>query len=283
MPLQSVGSYTDQQGLGFEGAVADAHMKECATGVNEVEAMPFGRVAVFNAAGSNDRSVILPAATGATIMGVTYHSHFGTQFDLVTGVAQVSTVTLGVTAIADGDQWIITLFLPNLGAGLVFNVTRAAGVPAAINDVATAMRALINNDPQASLQVTAGGAGADVVISANEPGSFGVLTAVVDGGGTPTAVAALTTGGEADGIPQNDAANLMKKGTMWVRPEDAVTPDSGVFFRHTANAGVGTALGAFRGTADGGNTDDISANAKWLTSSQGGAAGALAKLQFNLP
>ncbi len=268
--------------LGFEGSPGDAHIKECATGVNEIEAMPFGRVVIFATAGTVDRSVILPGAAG-TVMGITYHSHFGTQFDLVTGVAQVSTVTVGTAGISDDDQWITTLFLPGLGAGLVFNVTRVGGVPLAINDVATAMRLLINNDPQASLAVTATGAAAAVIITADEPGSFGVLAEVVDGGGTPTAVHALTTGGEADGIPVNDAANLIKKGTIWLRPEDAVTPASGVFYRHTANAGVGTALGAVRGVDDGGNSADISAFARWLTSSEGGADGALAKLQINLP
>ncbi len=75
----------------------------------------------------------------------------------------------------------------------------------------------------------------------------------------------------------------MSRGTIWVRPEDAVTPASGVFVRTTANAGVGTALGAFRGTDDGGNTEDISAFARWLTSSEGGAEGGLAQLEINLP
>lgn len=283
MTIQSVGSYTDQQPLSFEGGPGDASIKECVTGVNESEAMPFGRMVAFDAGGTIDRSVKLTNNGADVLKGITYLSHFGTQFDLVTGVAQVSTVTVAAVALANGDEFAITLFLPGIGAGIEVRVVRAAGVPAAVNDVATALRLLINNDPQLSLFVTATGAGADVIITADEPGSFGVLTEIVDGGGTPTLVHALTTGGEADGIPANDAGNLMQKGTTWLRPEDPVTPASGVFVRITANAGVGTALGAFRGTADGGNTRDISAFAQWLTSSEGGSEGGLAKLKLNLP
>lgn len=280
MPLQNAGSYSDQMGIGYEGAAGDLALKECRTFVNESDATPFGRLIAFDSAGTSDRSGKLTDNAADVLFGFSHHGHF-VQPTVKTGVAQVSTVTLGVTAIADGDQWIITLFLPNLGAGLEFNVTRAAAVPLAINDVATAMRALINADPQASLQVTASGAGADVVITSNDPGSFGVLVAVVDGGGTPTAVHALTTGGELDGIPQNEPGNAAGVGSALLRPEDAVTPASGVHVRITANAGVGTALGAVRGTADGGNTRDISAFCKWVSSSQGGAAGGLAKLAYD--
>ena len=283
MALQTVGSYTDLMPAAFEGGPGDASIKECETGVNETEAMPFGRAVQFDATGTVDRSVKLANAAGGGFKGITYHSHFGTQFDLVTGVAQVSTVTVAAVALADGDTFRITLFMPGIGAGIQVEVVRAAGVPAAVNDVAAALRLLINNNPQLSLAVTATGAGADVVITADEPGSFGVFTEIVDGGGTPTLVHALTTGGEADGIPANDAANLLKKGTTWLRPEDPVTPASGVFMRVTANAGVGTALGAFRGTADGGNTVDVSAFAEWLTSSEGGSDGGLAKIKVNLP
>ena len=141
------------------------------------------------------------------------------------------------------------------------------------------MRLAINADPQASLVVLAGGAGDDVVITRLEAGSFSVLTAITGGG---TLVAALTTGGEPDGIRQNEEANILRKGTVWLRPEDAVTPASGVFVRIPANAGVGTALGAFRGADDGANTEDLSAVASWQTSSEGGADGALAKLVINL-
>ena len=284
MVLQTRGSYSELMGLGFEGGSGDLANKGCTTGVNESDAMPFGRMASFDAGGTTDRSVHLTNAAGDVLFGVTQHSHFHESFDpALTGVAQVSTVTVAAVAIADGDQWIITLFLPNLGAGLVFNVTRAAGVPVDVNAVAAAMRLLINNDPQASLVVTATGAAAAVVITSDNPGSFGVLTAIVDGGGTPTLVHALTTSGEADGIKQNEPANLRRQGTIWVRPEDAVTPVSGVHVRVTANAGVGTALGSFRGAADGGNTRDISAVARWVTSSQGSAEGGVAKLLLNLP
>ncbi len=283
MALQTVGSYTELQPLGFEGGPGDASLKECATGVNETEAMPFGRMVQFDATGTVDRSVKLANAAADAMKGIVYHSHFGTQFDLVTGVAQVSTVTVAAVALADGDTFRITLFLPGIGAGIQVEVVRAGAVPVDVNAVAAALRLLINNDPQLSIAVTATGAAAAVIITADDPGSFGVFTEIVDGGGTPTLVHALTTGGEADGVPANDGASLLRKGTTWLRPEDPVTPASGVFVRVTANAGVGTALGALRGTADGGNTVDVSAFAEWLTTSEGGADGGLAKLQLNMP
>lgn len=275
MPIQNVGSYTDDMGIGFEGAASQVTLKQCRTIVSESGALPYGRIIAFDPGGTVDKAVKLTDAGSDVRLAVTFHSNFSTAFDLNTGVAQVSTVTVG-GVIADGD-YDITLFVPNLGAGILVRVVRAT-TPANNNDMATALRAAINAHPQLALQVIASGAGADVVIASLDPGSFGVLTAVTGGG---TLVAALTTGGEADGIAQNEPANGAEVGSALMRPEDAVTPASGVFVRITANAGVGTALGAVRGTADGGNTRDISALASWSDSSQGGAAGSLARLVFN--
>jgi len=281
MAIQTAGDYPDQLGLGIEGALADMNGKKSVTGVNESDAMPFGRMVQFDAGGTIDRSVKLSNAV-ERFMGISFFTHSQTKTGVeLTGVAQVSTVTVGVTAIADGDTWRITLTFPD-GAVTVHEIVRAGAVPLAINDVATAMRADINGNATASQRVTATGAAAAIIITADEAGSFGVLAEIVDGGGTPTAVHALTTGGEPDGIRQNEEANILRKGTIWLRPELAVTPASGVFVRITANAGVGTALGAFTGTDDGGNTEDLSAVARWVTSSEGGADGGLAKLEINL-
>ena len=282
--LQFPGTYSETMSLGFEGGAGDAAPKACTTGVNETEAMPFGRAVAFDPTGTIDRSVKLTDAAGDELFGVTFHSHFNESFDpALTGVAQVSTVTVAAVAIADGDTWIISLFLPGVDDPFVFTIVRAGAVPVDVNAVATQFRTDINADPAVGNFLTAGGAGADVVLTADTARAFGVLTAIVDGGGTPTLVHALTTSGEPDGVLVNDPANIMRQGSIWVRTEDAVTPASGVFVRITANAGVGTALGAFRGTADGGNTVDISTVARWATSSQGGGDNTLAKLIVNLP
>ncbi len=281
MVLQTAGNYPEQLGLGIEGSFADTVKKVCVTGVNETEAMPFGRMVQFDAAGTIDRSVKLANAV-ERFHGITGFTHSQTKTGVeLTGVAQVSTVTVAAVALADGDTFRITLTYPD-GSTSVHEIIRVGGVPADVNAVAAAMRLDINNDATASLLVVATGAAAAVIITSLEAGSFGVLTEIVDGGGTPTLVHALTTGGEPDGIRTNEEANILRKGTIWLRPEDAVTPASGVFVRITANAGVGTALGAFRGADDGGNTEDLSAVAHWVTSSEGGADGGLAKLEINL-
>ena len=264
--------YPEQLDVGFEGGFADLQVKVCVTGVNESEAMPFGRAVQFDASGSNDRSVKLMDGATPAIQGITGLSHFHESFDeSLTGVAQVSTITVGGTPVDGTYSFDIE--------GTTISVVRTGGSPSTNNDIAAAFRTAVNNDPNVSLIVTAAGAGADVVITKDTPGSFSVANLVAPG--TGTLVHALTTGGEADGVKQNEEANVLRKGTIWVRPEDAVTPASGVHVRITANAGVGTALGAFRGSADGGNTVDISSKARWVTSSVDGAENGLAKLEVN--
>lgn len=273
MPVQLANRYDELQGAGIEGACADLAPKHIVTGFNETEAMPYGRMIQFDSTGTGDRSVKLADNSGDGTYGITFFSQDQDKLATLLGVAQVSTSTVAGTA-ADGQVYTYTI------AGFSVSVTRTAGVPATNDDIAAAIRAAAAADANISQLVTISGATNEVIATAVNPGSFSILTSAT---GTGTFVTALTTGGEQDGIATGEAANAMRKGTIWLRPEDAVTPASGVHFRVTANAGVGTALGAFRGAADGGNTVDISTVARWVTSSVGGEAGGLAKLEINLP
>lgn len=269
MPKQVLGSYKDQKFIGFEGDIITAIPNTVITGVNESEAMPQGRVVMFDSGGTVADSVKLANATGK-IRGVTARSQYADNYGLdLLGVAQVVTYTVG-GSIADGN-YIITI------DGTDVLVVRDT-TPVTNDNMATALRAAINDDPLVSQLVTASGATAAVIVTKNDPGSFSFDSSVTGGG---TLVPALTTGGEADGIAKNEAANIVTNGSILVRPETAVTPASGVFYRITANAGVGTALGAFTGVDDGGNTEELT-SASWGNSSAGGAKGGLAILKLNL-
>ncbi|MGL6344111.1 MAG: structural cement protein Gp24 [Waterburya sp.] len=57
--------------------------------------------------------------------------------------------------------------------------------------------------------------------------------------------------------PLNRPLNRMLKGDMLVKVETAVTPDSPVFFRHTAGIGVNDAIGRLRVDADAGKADAL--------------------------
>jgi hypothetical protein len=78
------------------------------------------------------------------------------------------------------------------------------------------------------------------------------------------------------GLKPGVAFGLLRRGHIYVRVEDAVTPASEVHVRVTTggsngygDAGAETA-GAFRGSDDGGDTIDITAFAKYLTSADVG-------------
>jgi hypothetical protein len=86
------------------------------------------------------------------------------------------------------------------------------------------------------------------------------------------------TGVAAANYPIGHAINVGKKVRVIVRPEDAVTPTSGVFVRHTSGGG-GTVLGSFRTDADTATAADISAYARWMSSAD---AGELAVLEVDL-
>lgn len=73
---------------------------------------------------------------------------------------------------------------------------------------------------------------------------------------------------DAGGLQPDATFGVLEIGTIIVAPENAVTPASEVHVR--AVAGVGEQAGAFRATADGSDTVDITAFAKWLTSAGAG-------------
>ena len=77
---------------------------------------------------------------------------------------------------------------------------------------------------------------------------------------------------------EDDAVAVLRKGRIWVVPEDAVTPASDVYVRHTAGI-AGETVGRFRTDADSAKADQVS-NARWITSA---SADALAVLEINTP
>lgn len=76
---------------------------------------------------------------------------------------------------------------------------------------------------------------------------------------------------------QGDAIPVLKRGRVWVKVEDAVTPASGVRVRIIASGGE--IAGSFRGAADSTDTIVIQA-ARWLTAAD---AGGLALLDLISP
>lgn len=79
------------------------------------------------------------------------------------------------------------------------------------------------------------------------------------------------------GMKPKVTGDVLRMGRIWVVTETNVTPASGVFVRALPNGG-NTTIGAFRGTADGTNTIDVSSFAQWVTS---GSAGGLALLEVD--
>lgn len=79
------------------------------------------------------------------------------------------------------------------------------------------------------------------------------------------------------GLKPGITFGILRKGRIWVTPEDAVTPASEVHVRAVV-AGV-EVKGAFRGTDDGTDTIDITGFAKWITSA---GAGEVAILEVDM-
>lgn len=75
------------------------------------------------------------------------------------------------------------------------------------------------------------------------------------------------------GIKRGRTMSIMEEGRVWVEIEDAAARGGDVFVRRSGS-GV---LGAFRATADGGDTIDVSAFCKW---ERGAVAGGLALLRI---
>lgn len=77
----------------------------------------------------------------------------------------------------------------------------------------------------------------------------------------------------------SDSMNVLRRGRIWVRPEDAVTIASDVFIRHTQGLAPAETVGRFRTDADGSNADQLN-GARWLSNA---GAGVLAVLEINIP
>ena len=82
---------------------------------------------------------------------------------------------------------------------------------------------------------------------------------------------------ENDKYAAKSAVAVLRRGQVFVEVEEAVTPDSDVFVRHTAGGG-GSELGIFRTDADTASAVQIT-NARFKTSA---AAGKVAVLEINL-
>lgn len=82
----------------------------------------------------------------------------------------------------------------------------------------------------------------------------------------------------ADGVAIGDMGSILTQGRVYVLCEDAVTQNSPVHLRAIVN-GAGTAVGQFRGSADGTNTFAVP-NAKFCGSA---GAGGIVAIELNLP
>ncbi len=78
---------------------------------------------------------------------------------------------------------------------------------------------------------------------------------------------------------EEEAINVLRKGRIWVKPEQAVTPESDVYIRHTQAVTAAHTVGRFRTDADTAKADQLS-TARWITSA---SANELAVLEINVP
>lgn len=96
-------------------------------------------------------------------------------------------------------------------------------------------------------------------------------------GKNPVGVVICDVLSDANPIAAGSALACLRKGRIWVYPEEAVTPASAVFVRFASGSG-GTALGSFRASADTATAVEIT-KCRWITS---GSATVLALLEINL-
>ncbi|PSO85606.1 MAG: hypothetical protein BRC41_08215 [Cyanobacteria bacterium QH_9_48_43] len=80
-----------------------------------------------------------------------------------------------------------------------------------------------------------------------------------------------------DGYEQKRRFPYMRRGVVYVVPEEAVTPADDVYYRHTANGG-NTEIGRFRTDGDSSNATQIT-SASFLASA---SAGDIVPLELNL-
>ena len=84
--------------------------------------------------------------------------------------------------------------------------------------------------------------------------------------------------GQTVPYPQGVTVPVVRRGPVWVKVEEAVAPGDAVFVRHASGAG-GTALGAFRKSADTATAAQLP-GAVYLDTA---AANGLARVDLNLP
>lgn len=85
-----------------------------------------------------------------------------------------------------------------------------------------------------------------------------------------------TRDGLAPAYQAGDPINIMRAGRIWTACEEAVTADTAVYARITANGAL-SQLGALRNDTDGGKATLVP-GARWIDSA---AAGAPARIEFN--
>lgn len=83
----------------------------------------------------------------------------------------------------------------------------------------------------------------------------------------------------AGDVPVGYDANILRKGRIWVVPEQTVVTTDPVYYRHASAGALPEALGRFRKDADTADATLIS-SARWVI---GGSAGDLAMLEISLP
>lgn len=244
--------------------------------------MAAGIAGTFYDASMND--VLSRAAAGAVPFGLGVVRHQGSP-DKKTRTPKKNYVTLAFSAdLVTGNSTVVTLNGAALSA-VPFNtdhLTTMNDIAAAIDAVAGIGSATVGGASNRSIFIT--GTDIDVTVSA-----------VVTGGASQaTASATYSTVDVFQGVSllpareqslagvveyaDTEAVNVVIKGRMWVKVEEAVTPASNVYVRHTASGA--NVPGGFRASADTDKAFQVTSGARYLTSA---SAGGLAVLELNMP
>lgn len=231
--------------------------------------------------------------------------------------AQVSTVTTGGTATdgvyritVTGEEGTFVAEHTRTGAETNDDVTTALQASWAGNDAASNIADMANVASVNTLTFLHSGSSYTITVEAPAPGTL-VAALVTDpsGSGIPLAIMLVSDDGKFGRLPTAgdvagdmwgitirnaeliqelalpsattldflpaSAMGVMREGECWVAPVAAVAVNDPVFVALGTGA---DAAGTLRGTADGGNTVQVSG--RWKTAA---AAGALAKVLLNMP
>ena len=157
-----------------------------------------------------------------------------------------------------------------------YSIDQAAAIEGMIADISPVQDVVTGQATAGAVQfgkfVAKGSGDADII----HPAAATDITSALARRGV--ILAAQTFPSSASGNPQSPQfrpANVLRKGRIWVKPEDTVNPTQNVNVRY---AGVGQA-GSFRGAAVASETA-VLANAKWLSTTT--SAGQLALLEIDL-